>query len=264
MSSQVYEIISLLMRYVFVLIGALIVWRAFRWILKDHQAYQREIKYLPDAGRVGEIVNLSGGVSYPLPREGTIGSAPGCDIRIRGNGVHSHHVRFEFVDGKGLKIIPARSASVELRGETVRKAAYALHGTQFTIGDVHLRVRLFAGLNVPRHAAFQPDEDAVPLPEPPLPALEPWVGLQAVPLPVSQAVPSEPSLYPPAYEGHYTFDSQMTWEYAYDPALLRQAAQPKEDLPWTEAPPLSDGDDEEDVPIPYPSPLPRRRRRSRK
>ena len=33
MSDQAYELLALLMRYVFVLIGLLIVWRAFRWML---------------------------------------------------------------------------------------------------------------------------------------------------------------------------------------------------------------------------------------
>ena len=37
-SSEAYEIIALLMRYVFVFIVGLIVWRAFRWLRRDARA----------------------------------------------------------------------------------------------------------------------------------------------------------------------------------------------------------------------------------
>jgi hypothetical protein len=58
MSGEAYEILALLMRYVFALIGALIVFRSFIWLRKDARAYRKEMKTLPDAGLVGEIVDL--------------------------------------------------------------------------------------------------------------------------------------------------------------------------------------------------------------
>ena len=48
MSGEAYEILALLMRYVFALIGALIVFRSFIWLRKDARAYKKEMKTLPN------------------------------------------------------------------------------------------------------------------------------------------------------------------------------------------------------------------------
>ena len=105
MSGEAYEILALLMRYVFALIGALIVFRSFIWLRKDARAYRKEMKTLPDAGLVGEIVDLNTGKAQPLPREGVIGSARECDIRVKGDGVLRRHARLEFTEGKGKTIL---------------------------------------------------------------------------------------------------------------------------------------------------------------
>ena len=66
MAGEAYEILALLMRYVFVLIGALVLLRAYRWMRRDARNYRREMRTLPDAGLVGEIVDLRTGKSQPL------------------------------------------------------------------------------------------------------------------------------------------------------------------------------------------------------
>ena len=259
MSSEAYEIIALLMRYVFVFIGGLIVWRAFRWLRRDAKTYKREMKSLPDAGLVGEVVNLRTGQAQPLPREGTIGSSRECDIRVKGTGVQRRHARFEFEEGKGVRLIPGRGGKVLLGGQEVRGKGYALHGTQLQIGDVSLRVRLFAGLNVPHPAAFQEDTpeqtewvDATPdnlaTPAPIAPHLD-SVSSYMYQAP-GDAAPQRPDS---AYDGHYTEDGQMTWQYAYSLDELRQAMERQA---------AGDGA-EEDGPdsVPYQSPIPRRTRR---
>ena len=264
MSSEAYEILELFMRYVFVFIGGLIVWRSFRWLLKDHRAYRREMKSLPDAGLVGVVVNLRTGKALPLPREGTIGASRECDIRIKGSGVERKHARFEFVDGKGLRVVPFRGCKVTLGDNEIRNHGYALHGTQLRLGSALLRVRLFAGLKVPR-PEYQQDPaeddtiwDATPenLATPPLgfptPA-EIALDQQSLDEDAISAAPMPTD----AYDGHYTADGEMTWQYAYTVDELQKAMEEyQQNHPAGEAP---DADGEEG--IPYQSPLTNRRRR---
>ena len=254
MSPQAYELISMLMRYVFVIIGLMIVWRSFRWLRRDAMAYQKELRSLPDAGLVGEMVNLNTGEAQPLPREGVIGSSRECDIRLKGPGIQRSHARFEFEEGKGLKIIPLRRASMLLNGLALRGPGYALHGTQLQAGGVPLRVRLFAGLKVPYPAAY-PEPDAV------------WNAGAAPALwqePEEEA--AEEAYLPEGYEaflpdsqgydGDYTPDGQMTWQYAYSVDELRSAM---DEEAWRQVQPTGQvPEGEEDT---YAAPPVRRRRR---
>ena len=221
MSEGAYEILALLMRYVFALIGALIVFRSFVWLRKDARAYRKEMKILPDAGLIGEMVDLDTGKAQPLPREGVIGSSRECDIRVKGDYVLRRHARFEFEEGKGLKIIPARRGMTLLGGTEMRGPGYALHGTQLGIGSHTLRVRLFAGLNIPAPAAY-PEPDSI------LDAEDeeiPWHNItvdQSYYLPEEQAADAAPFGGNADYDGHYDEDGQMTWQYAYSMEDLRQ------------------------------------------
>ena len=276
MSGEAYELLALLMRYVFVAIGALIAWRSFCWMQRDARAYRREMRSLPDAGLVGEIVNLATGQSQPLPREGTIGSSRECDIRIKDSGARRQHARFEFEEGKGLKIIPARHSGMLLSGVELNVPGYALHGTQLQVGNTVLRVRLFAGLKVPQPAAY-PEPDAV------LASglyMEPWEGdqeqAQGFPefsqvagtqegeeyMPYStSSVPQGVTADPASYEGGYTEDGQMTWQYAYSLDELHSAMQNQQ---GRQTQPADEIPDAEENRIPYQSPVPRRKRRSRR
>ena len=256
MAESTYELLALGMRYVFVLIGVLMLWRAFRWMRRDARQYQKDMRSLPDAGLVGEVVDLRTGVSQPLPREGTIGSSRECDIRVKGAGVMRNHALFSFVDGKGMHITPRLRARMLLNGQEISGSGYALHGTRLRIGDAEMRVRLFAGLNVPFYPAYQQEAPDVPLDnfsfeeEDPSPAPLPFPapGFENTETPRDDAVPP-----PDAYDGGYTDDGQMTWQYAYSLEELRQAQ---------EALKQSADNPEEDEALPYESPVPRRRRRS--
>ena len=118
MPSETYELISLGMRYWFVLLGAVIILRAARWTLHDHRAYTRTMRALPDAGLIGEIVNLETGESHPLPREGVIGSSKACDVRFV--GLRKRDLEYFFRDGHGVAIVPShRRHQVLLDGESV-------------------------------------------------------------------------------------------------------------------------------------------------
>ena len=272
MSSEAYELLALLMRYVFVLIGALIVWRSFRWLRRDARAYKREMRALPDAGLIGEMVNLYTGEAQPLPREGTIGTGRACDIRLKDNTVKRQHVRFAFEEGKGLRLTPLRNCTMLVSGVPFSSHAYALHGTQIQIGQTPLRVRLFAGLNIPQPAAY-PEPDAILSPGI---DLGDWAGpgeqapafpdatmlsggqeAEAPPYTIASVSPGQAA----SYEGNFTEDGQMTWQYAYSMDELQSAMQNGQ---WQQAQPTDSVPDEEENAYPYESPLPPRKRRRRR
>lgn len=159
MSGEAYELLAMLMRYIFVVLGVLILFRVYRQLRRDSRAHKKEMKQLPDAGLVGEVVDLDTGKSHPLPREGLMGSGSACDIRLKRRGVKRKHALFAFVEGKGLRIMPHLGSRVEMEGVRIKSSVYALHGTHVTLSNARIRIRLFAGLNVPNPAAFRQDEN---------------------------------------------------------------------------------------------------------
>lgn len=250
MSSDAYELLAMLMRYVFIALGAVILFRALRQMRKDARAHKKEMKQLPDAGLIGEVVDLDTGKSQPLPREGLMGSGSGCDIRLKRRKVRRRHVLFAFVEGKGLRIKPHLGSRVAMEGVEITAPAYALHGTQMTLGEAHIRIRLFAGLNVPNPAAFQRDAQSLPMDE----ANEemPWSGM---PLPFEQVPQAQPPVQRPV--------TQMTWDYAYSMEELdeaRQGQQPVQTMPYVQLP---EHEQTEDY-VPYESPVVRHRRSERR
>ena len=255
MPSEVFELISKGFRYWFVLLGFIIVWRTLKWALQDHRAYRRILKALPDAGLIGEIVNLSTGESQPLPREGVIGSGKSCDIRF--SGIRSREMEYAFIEGRGVEIIPAhRQHEISLNGEDAGAKAFASHGSRLNLPGYSLRFRLFSGLNVPdiaQEAAYQPAEEGwytpegeldslmnagMPLPDQ-LPGLHdhqmPSAELQRAPIdqldenPMAQPyqydayspqqpVYGQPAPAPQSQEpARQAWNPDMTWQYAVPP-----------------------------------------------
>jgi len=260
-SGETYELLAMLMRYVFVFIGILILWRAYRWMRRDAKAYRREMKALPDAGLVGEMVDLHTGESQPLPRVGMIGSSADCDIRLKGAGVARRHVLFAFEEGKGLMIRPCRRHAVMLEDERVKGPAFALHGMQIRLGEAVLRVRLFAGLNVPHGAVFRRDD---PTNVPYDPEEVSWADMEDTSLPpfapVLECPEKDVENMSPAgmgYAGNYTEDGQMTWQFAAYPLEELQRVR-QEQAGFYEG--RTEEAEEQEEGIPYESPLPRRRR----
>lgn len=147
--SDIYELVSLGMRYWFVLMGIIILLRAGRWALKEHRDYRRTIAALPDAGLIGEIVNIETGEAQPLPREGVIGSGRGCDVRL--HGLRTRELEFILKEGTGVHIMPCHVRhQALLDGQPVdRRDSWALHGSRISLPGYYLRFRLFAGLDVP-------------------------------------------------------------------------------------------------------------------
>ena len=172
MPADIYEIIALGARWWFLLLGALIVLRAFGWLRRDNRRTKRRLRQLPDAGMIGEMVVVAGcdeleeGMVIPVPREGPLGCFRSCDVVVPADGVAPQHCEFSFADGKGLLIYPRRRCSVMVDGEEfagLRRAKKhpMTHGSRLQIGDAVLRLRLFEGLETEGarhvHAAWQLD-----------------------------------------------------------------------------------------------------------
>lgn len=255
-----YELLSLLMRYVFAGLGAIIVWRVLRWIRRDARQYNRDMRRLPDAGLVGEMVDIESGKAYPLPREGMIGSAHGCDIRVKRKDIAGHHAVFVFEEGKGLRVTPYHRHDLSMDGTELRGSAHALHGSTLEFGRCVLRVRLFAGLNVPHPSAFMRDEGAYP---DEAPAYDTPAPYDAYPPPAYDAYQTPmPAQVQPAQRE----DMQITWSYAVQPPNMTDT-QPFRPVPRemryadAPAPLVPDAVSEEDETPAYQSPMQARRRR---
>ena len=164
--AKVYEVLALAMRYFFMLLGVMIVWRSFSWLRKDRRLKHRRLKQLPDAGTIGIFTVLEGskqlkaGEAIPVPHEGTLGYLRTCDVVVPVDDVATLHLDFTFVDGKGLYIYPFRGCEATVDGVplTSRRESQRhpmQHGSILQIGQAVLQLGVFAGLNV-QEAHFMP------------------------------------------------------------------------------------------------------------
>lgn len=157
MSSELFEVISLTVRYLFSLLGLIIVLRAFFWLLTDHHEKERRLKALPEAGTIGEFVvriggSLSAGTVIPIPWEGILGSLRSCDVVIPESGVRNHHLAFSFETGSGMVLHLFSGCEALLDGRMIhcRSAesdSVMVHGSFLQIGASLLQLRLYSGLN---------------------------------------------------------------------------------------------------------------------
>lgn len=164
MKPEVFELLAMFMRYWFVFLMLMIVFRCCKWLYNERKKYLRTLRYLPDAGFIGEAVDMETGKSYPLAREGVIGSGRHADVRIR--AFKRLRVYFELEEGLGVRLEPVGgNGRVTVDGESIQKEGYALHQSLMETPMGSVRFRLFEGVNVPA-AAFvserrgDPDADA--------------------------------------------------------------------------------------------------------
>lgn len=162
MPEEIYEVVSLGMRYWFVFLGVMIVLRAFRWLMKDRQARHQRLRQVPDAGLIGEMAVLRGsdelpeGTMIPMPYEGTLGYVRTADVVVPVEGVARQHLDFSFQPHLGLLVYPRgkRTCAVDgavLHGRRQARRRPMLHGSTLAVGDAVLQLRLFAGLDTMPH-----------------------------------------------------------------------------------------------------------------
>lgn len=223
MRSDVYELVALGMRYWFVFLGIVILLRAARWAMQEHRAYRRTLAALPDAGLIGEIVNIETGEAQPLPREGVIGSGRACDVRLR--GLRAREVEFILKEGTGVHVMPCHMRhQALLDGQPLdRRRSWALHGSRLSLPGYYMRFRLFAGLDVPSLQQASADEaDAVHQGQTAddfdiesLAGYDDFAGI--LPEEVFQQEQSA-AAYAAQQTPQQLVDLQMTWMYAIPPA----------------------------------------------
>ena len=116
-SSNLYELLALAMRYVFAALMVLIVLRAARITAVDSRRARRLRRLSPQTGIVGEMLVMDGGerarpgMRYPVTLEGAIGSSRRADIRLRHSSVRARHAFYQMTD-EGLFV---RSHAVRQR-----------------------------------------------------------------------------------------------------------------------------------------------------
>ena len=168
-TAEVYEVLALAFRYVFALLGVLIVLRSFLSLSADRREKHARLRRLPDAGMIGEFVVLSGSPECPeesflsVPREGVLGSVRSCDLVVPCPGVKARHLDFTWQDGVGLLLRPrsgceALADSVPLNCRSHPESAPLRHGSFLQVGDAVLRLRVFAGLD--SAAGFDSENEA--------------------------------------------------------------------------------------------------------
>lgn len=144
------------MRYVFIFLAFMVVYRALNWILRDYHLRRQVMQKLPDAGYIGAFYVMSGesrrmeaGDEINLPCEGTLGSARACDVCVHHHSVPAKAAIF-WLEKDGLHMVPADPEGFLADGTHVGSGdeAVLLHGASVCVGDVLLQLRLFSGVEL--------------------------------------------------------------------------------------------------------------------
>ena len=217
MNGDLYELISMAMRYVFAALMALIVIRAWRITLVDSRRAASLRKLSPETGLCGEFLVVRGhgkareGMRYPVIREGLIGSASKCDVRLRSPSVRRGHASFELTS-HGLLVQGYGDAKIYDAQGAARTRLYLNDGARITFGSVELMLILNEAVAEP---IDQPESD-----------LDDLFDLQDGGEPADGAYrrPAKPSVSPED-ELEHAFDPPQ----AQDPADAWLDGQPEQD-----------------------------------
>ena len=197
MPEATFEILSLLMRYVFAALGVLIALTALRWLLREHRVHSREQRQLPTAGQIGVLEFADSGERLPLTQEGLVGAGASCDVVIRRRGLKKRHFAYRFQPRRGVEIIPCRGARVTVNGQKARAGQFALSGALIEAGEATFRLRLYKRLRLP--AAREQDS--------PTPILSTWEEDDF--LPNGMAVPMPQQEDQPGTEQYAETDAEI-------------------------------------------------------
>ena len=141
--TDTYETAALLLRFLFLFLGAAVFVRAAWMTFKD----SARASYLRQAEeKTGIIAHFSvtdergRGMTVPLLREGTVGSQWKADIRIGGAGLEKKHFYYEIIDG-GIVSTPLDGAFIKLeeKPEEIYDAETLRPGHVFFAGTVQFK-----------------------------------------------------------------------------------------------------------------------------
>lgn len=110
--SDAYESVALVLRFLFLLLGAGIFLRA-AWATMVDSSRARSLRQLEEkTGTIAyfNVIDARGRKAVVhIPREGTVGSHWKCDVKIGGAGLEKKHFYYEIIDG-GIEITPLDGA----------------------------------------------------------------------------------------------------------------------------------------------------------
>ena len=218
-SPEIYKVISTTSRYLFAFFALMLLLFALAWLYDERRKRRKRLRYLPEAGNIGEMVVISGSDQlpvdtwFPIPREGVLGSLRSCDLVVPCPGVRARHLAFSWQDGTGLIIKPFSGCETFVDGVSLLTAEKSdmpvmVHGSCLRVGNAVLRLQLLSALehtNRPfapagssqeyagAFAAQQP-QPGIPFPQESL-FTDPRVpGYMEQPVPIEQQVPTEQPL----------------------------------------------------------------------
>ena len=145
MSSDLYALVALAARYWFVALIVMVLFRAWRMTVADNRRAKLLRAWMGQTGCVGEWILNPGSkkrVSYPIPREGVLGSARSADVRIRHRDMRRAHAHFELREG-GVLVRPLGRAQLSVGGGHTGGTVFLQDGDVLTIGRLQLMLVLF-------------------------------------------------------------------------------------------------------------------------
>lgn len=145
MNSDLYALIALAARYWFVALIVVLLFRGWRMTVADNRRAKLLREWMGQTGCVGELILSPGSrkrVSYPIPREGVMGSGRAADVRIRSRELMRAHAHFELREG-GLLIRPLGKAELSVGGGFSGESVFLRDGDVLSIGRLQLMLVLF-------------------------------------------------------------------------------------------------------------------------
>ncbi len=156
-SPEIYKVITQASRYLFAFFALMLLLFALSWLYDERRKRRERLRYLPEAGNIGEMVVISGSDQlpvdtwFPIPREGILGSLRSCDLVVPCHGVHARHLTFSWQDGTGLIIKPFPGCETFVDGVSLITAEKSempvmVHGSCLQVGSAVLRLQLLSAL----------------------------------------------------------------------------------------------------------------------
>ena len=156
-SPEIYKVILQSSRYLFAFFALMLLFFAAAWLYDERRKRRDRLRYLPEAGNIGEMVVISGSDQlpvdtwFPIPREGVLGSLRSCDLVVPCPGVHARHLAFSWQDGTGLIIKPFPGCETFVDGISLITAEKSdmpvmVHGSCLQVGSAVLRLQLLSAL----------------------------------------------------------------------------------------------------------------------
>ena len=187
MSPELINLIFQISRYLFAFLGFFAVLSALGWVHSEKKQRLDRLRSIPEAGKVGELVVLSGGDElpdqtwFPVTREGVLGSVRSCDLVVPCPGVKARHLDYVWEDGIGLMIRPRSGCEALVDGVLLNcrsdMRAYPLtHGSCLQVGNAVLRLQVLKALDHTYSPVVQPPVEEACIPDPasfPVPEFQP-------------------------------------------------------------------------------------------